>query len=87
MRYSVDKNQPKAGYYEIVHHHNGYAWIYVEETPSQTYVEQSELCYPTASAALRSAAEDWDDNGHEGPRVGAVMRAAATRLEKKEAGV
>lgn len=39
----------------------------------------------TVSAALRAAADDWDENGSVEPKHASVLRAAATRLDKKGA--
>lgn len=56
---------------------DGWRWVYIE--PGEDY--QYGPVKPTRAAALRSAADDWDETGGLVCNLSAVLRSVATREE------
>ncbi|SDH38330.1 hypothetical protein [Microbacterium sp. 77mftsu3.1] len=82
-QYKSIPSDPTSGYYEIVSNREGqHRWVWREG--GQT--EDTGTWVDDLPAALREAAQDWDDNG-EGGRLSATLRIAARRAETTGATV
>lgn len=58
-----------------------YRWAWHE----RDITDRERHTYPTIAEALREAADDWEMNGESNSRRAAILKAAATREEKKAA--
>lgn len=66
-------------HYTVVESGDGFAWRWREPDGSEDYAEGRS--WPTVSAALRAAADDWDATG-SGGALAARLRAAAAQYER-----